>query len=76
MIDTGSRHVFGWRRRHPRSGRFVGLANFGEHPVSVDVRVLSPYGALETALSSERDLAVHNGQLRLPGLGFAWLAEP
>ena len=27
-VDNGA--VFAWRRRHPRSGNFVGLANFAE----------------------------------------------
>ena len=56
-----------WRRRHPRSGWFVGLANFAEHPVSVEARVLDGLGELETVLSSDGPLQVQNGRLRLPG---------
>jgi amylosucrase len=76
VLDVGSPHVLGWRRRHPRSGWFVGLANFAEHPVSIEARVLDSYGDLESVLSSDGVLEVQNGQLRLPGLGFVWLAEP
>ena len=76
VLDAGSPHVLGWRRRHPRSGWFIGLANFAEHPVSIEARVLSPFGDLESVLSSDGVLQVQNGQLRLPGLGFVWLAEP
>ena len=76
VVDVGSPQVLGWRRRHPRSGWFIGLANFAEHPVSIEARVLSPYGDLEPVLSSDGTVAVRNGQLRLPGLGFVWLAEP
>jgi amylosucrase len=76
VLDVGSPHVLGWRRRHPRSGWFVGLANFAEHPVSIEARVLGSYSDLESVLSSDGVLEVQNGQLRLPGLGFVWLAEP
>ena len=81
VLDTGSPHVLGWTRRHPRSGWFVGLVNFAEHPVSIESRVLDPYGALEPVLSGdgagpESHPRRENHQLRLPGLGWVWLAEP
>jgi amylosucrase len=76
VLDVGAPQVLGWRRRHPRSGWFIGLANFSEHPVSIEARVLAPYGQLELVLSSDGALPVQNSQLRLPGLGFGWLAEP
>jgi amylosucrase len=44
--------------------------------VSSEARGLDPYGELESVLSSDGVLPVRNGQLRLPGLGFVWLAEP
>ena len=67
--------MLAWRRRHPRSGHFVGLVNFAEHPVSVDVRAFEGLGELETVLSADGDLVVHDGRAVLPGLGFVWLAE-
>jgi amylosucrase len=75
VVDVDDPHVFAWRRRHPRSGTFVGLANFAEHPVSVDTVALRHAGWLETALSSDGPVRVHGGRAYLPGLGFAWLVE-
>jgi amylosucrase len=68
-------HVLAWRRRHPRSGHFVGMVNFAEHPVSVDVRAFEGLGELETVLSGNGPMSVHDGRAHLPGLGFVWLAE-
>jgi amylosucrase len=75
ILGLDNAHVFGWRRRHPRSGNFVGLANFAETPQSVDAAPFGRYGWLETVLSSEGPLEVREGRARLPGLGFVWLLE-
>jgi amylosucrase len=75
VLDVGSPHVLAWRRRHPRSGHFVGLANFAEHPVSFDARALDGLGELHTVASSDGAVEVRDGHVRLPGLAFAWLAE-
>jgi amylosucrase len=75
LLAVDDPHVLAWRRRHPRSGHFVSLVNFAEHPVSVDVRAFEGLGELETALSADGDLVVHDGRAPLPGLGFVWLAE-
>ena len=72
-VDNGA--IFGWRRRHPRSGNFVGLANFSESAQSVDTAAFGQYGWLETVLSSDGPLEVHEGRAHLPALGFAWLVE-
>jgi amylosucrase len=72
-VDNGA--VFAWRRRHPRSGTFVGLANFAESPQSVEAAAFGRFGWLETVLSSDGPLQVHEGRAQLPGLGFVWLAE-
>ena len=72
-LDNGA--VFGWRRRHPRSGNFVGLTNFAETEQSVDTAAFGRYGWLEMALSSDGPLQVRDGCAYLPGLGFAWLVE-
>jgi amylosucrase len=73
-VDNGA--VFAWRRRHPRSGHFVGLANFAETPRSVDAAAFGAYGWLETIASSDGPLEVLDGRAHLPGLGFVWLAQP
>jgi amylosucrase len=67
--------VFVWRRRHPRSGTFIGLANFAEEPRSFDAAAIGHYGWLETALSSDGPLEVREGRAHLPALGFVWLIE-
>lgn len=72
-LDNGA--VFGWRRRHPRSGTFFGLANFSDQPQTVGAAALGPSGWLETALSSDGPLEVHEGRAVLPPLGFVWLVE-
>ena len=41
----------------------------------MDVRAFEGLGELETVLSSDGDVVVLDGRARLPGLGFAWLAE-
>jgi amylosucrase len=75
IVDLDNPHVFAWRRRHPRSGHFVGLANFAETPQSVDTMAFRDYGWLETVLGSDGPLEVRDGRAQLPGLGFAWLVE-
>ena len=75
LLAVDDPHVLAWRRRHPRSGHFVGLVNFAEHPVSVDVRAFEGLGELETVLSADGDLLLRDGRAQLPGLGFVWLAE-
>jgi amylosucrase len=76
VLRVDSPHVLAWRRRHPRSGWFVGMVNFAEHPVTIGAHALDGLGALDTVLSSDGPLRVHQGRLVLPGLGFVWLAEP
>ncbi|MFI7586130.1 alpha-amylase family protein [Spongisporangium articulatum] len=83
VVGVDDTRVLAWWRRHPRSGTFVGLANFGEEPAAVQIERLK--GALPAAarpdrlvqlLGTEPDLTVRNGWVQLPSLGFAWLVEP
>jgi amylosucrase len=76
VLELDEPHVLGWWRRHPRSGHFVGLVNFAEHPVSLDARTIDGFGPLDTVLSSDSALVVDRGRAQLPGLSFVWLAEP
>jgi amylosucrase len=76
VLELDAPTVLGWRRRHPRSGWFVGLANFAEHEATVDVGALPAWGSLETVQSGDGQPEVRDGRLVLPGLGFVWLAEP
>jgi len=75
VLTPDSPHVLAWRRRHPRSGFFVGMANFAEQPATVDGRLLDGLGRLHTVLASDGPPLVQSGRLRLPGLAFAWMAE-
>ena len=75
VIVVDNPHVLGWRRRHPRSGDFIGLANFSEADESIDTAPFHALGRLETVLSSDGPLDVQNSRASLPGLGFAWLVE-
>jgi amylosucrase len=72
-VDNGA--IFAWRRRHPRSGNFVGLANFAETGQSVATTAFGHLGWLETALGSDGPPVVREGRLHLPALGFVWLVE-
>jgi amylosucrase len=72
-VDNGA--VFAWRRRHPRSGNFVGLANFAETEQTLNPAAFSRYGWLETVLSSDGPLEVRDGRAHLPALGFVWMVE-
>jgi amylosucrase len=76
VLDLGAPTVLGWRRRHPRSGWFVGLANFAEHEAEVDLAALGEHAALETVIAADGPPPVRAGRLVLPALGWAWLAEP
>jgi amylosucrase len=83
VIDAGDGRVLAWRRRHPRSGTFVGLANFSPEDIWVEGTRLDLTGlagaeggpGLETLLSSDGAPEISNGWLRLSGLGFVWLLE-
>ncbi len=75
VVAVDNPHVLAWRRRHPRSGDFVGLVNFAETEQSVDTGLFHSLGRLETVLSSDGPLDPRNGRAYLPGLAFAWLVE-
>jgi amylosucrase len=76
VIDPGNDRVLAWRRRHPRSGTFVGLANFSGAAQAVDADTVTGLGSFSEVLSSDGPLGIADGRLLLPGLGFAWFAEP
>jgi amylosucrase len=75
VLTPDSPHVLAWRRRHPRSGHFVGLVNFAEESVTVDPRLFDGLGTLDTVLSSDGPPLIQDGRLHLPALSFVWLAE-
>jgi amylosucrase len=75
LLDVGNGAVLAWRRRHPRSGTFVGLANFSPAAQTVDADTVTGYGTFEPVLSSDGRPEFRADRLLLPGLGFAWFAE-
>jgi amylosucrase len=76
VLELDDPHVLAWWRRHPRSGYFVGLVNVAEHEVTLDAGLLRRFGALETVHASDGPVRVEGRRVHLPGLAFAWLAEP
>jgi len=76
VLDVGNDAVLAWRRRHPRSGTFVGLANLSRAPQTVDADTVTGYGTFVPVLSSDGPPELRADRVLLPGLGFAWYAEP
>jgi amylosucrase len=76
ILEVDAPTVLAWRRRHPRSGNFVGMVNMAEHAVTIGAHALDGLGELETVLASDGPMLTHDGRLVLPALGFVWLAEP
>jgi amylosucrase len=76
VLDAGDPAVLAWRRRHPRGGAFVGLANVAPDSREVDADTVTGFGTFAPVLGSDGDQEVRAGRLVVPGLGFAWFAEP
>ena len=83
VVAVDDSRVLAWWRRHPRSGTFIGLANFGEDDAAVQLERLSaalPESArprrLEPLIGTQPELEVHDGWARVPALGFQWLIDP
>jgi amylosucrase len=68
--------VLAWRRRHPRSGTFVGVANVSPAAQLVDADTVTGYGTFQPVLAGDGTPEFRGDRLLLPGLGFAWFAEP
>lgn len=71
-------HVLAFMRRHPRTGRFVGLANFSEQPQLVDPAAVGVGELCEPfdALTPAGLLLTDNGRVRLAPLQMCWISEP
>jgi amylosucrase len=76
LVDLRNPHVLVWRRRTPRSGTFMGVANFSPYLQGVDADTVTGFGTFEQVLGSDGPPDVRDGRLLVPGLGFAWFAEP
>jgi amylosucrase len=75
VLDVGNQAVLAWRRRHPRSGTFIGVANVSPAAQLVEADTVTGYGSFEPVLSSDGPPELRADRLLLPGLGFAWFAE-
>ncbi|SNS13004.1 amylosucrase [Geodermatophilus saharensis] len=76
VLDAGDDAVLVWRRRHPRHGTFVGLANVASAPRTVDADTVTGFGTFAFVHGSDGPLGVEDGRVVVPALGFAWFAEP
>lgn len=76
VLDSGNRSVLVMRRRHPRSGAVVVLANFGDDGVLLPRGRALPDLAADArlVLSSEGTVLTATG-ISLPAWGHAWVAE-
>ncbi|MGY1828337.1 alpha-amylase family protein [Blastococcus sp. SYSU DS0541] len=75
VLDIGNDSVLVWRRRHPRHGTFLGLANVSPAPQPVDADTVTGLGTFRQVHGGDGVLPVEQGRLVVPGLGFAWFAE-
>ena len=68
--------VLGWARRHPRHGRFYGLANMAARRATVPRAALGWAGLVEPVLLlAPAGFTVEEDQLVLPPLGLAWYRD-
>jgi amylosucrase len=67
--------VFAWARRHPRLGRFYGLANFAGRDASVPVESLEWAGIEAPIEVLGADVRTEGGRIVLPPLGLAWYVD-
>jgi amylosucrase len=76
LLDPGDDHVLAFRRRHPRSGALVALANFSDHPVRLDRHAALPglHADARLVLASDgSDLTTYD--VTLPAWGHIWAAD-
>jgi amylosucrase len=76
VLDVGNPAVLAWRRRSARSGTFIGLANMSRSMQVVHADTVTGFGTFEPVLTSDGQPDIRDGRLLLPGLGYAWFAEP
>ena len=74
LLESGSRHVLAYVRRHPRGGAVLVLANFAEQRQRLPLTLFGALGGGEPAVvaaSEPPDLGPDT--IGLAGLGWAWL---
>jgi amylosucrase len=75
LLDAGNDAVLAWRRRNPRSGTFVGLANLSPAAQTVDADTVTGFGTFAPVLAADGPPELRADRVLIPGLGFAWYAE-
>jgi amylosucrase len=76
LLDVGDDHVLAVRRRHPRSGAMVALANFSDDAVRLDREAALPgLSASARPALADRDVRLGEYDVWLPAWGYAWVAD-
>jgi amylosucrase len=83
LSDGGSTHVhrvaapsvLAWERKHPAHGRFVGVANFAEHTVTVSDTLFTWAGVDEPVELLRSGVVVADGNIELPALSVGWFVD-
>jgi amylosucrase len=76
LLEPGDEHVLAFRRRHPRSGALVALANFSDAPARLDRDVALPGLHADARLVVASDGSrLTSYDVTLPAWGHAWVAD-
>jgi amylosucrase len=76
LLEPGDDHVLAFRRRHPRSGALVALANFSDAPARLDRDVALPGLHADARLVVASDGSrLTSYDVTLPAWGHAWVAD-
>ncbi len=78
VLQPRSPHVLAYVRRHPRAAPVLAVACFSDDEEYVEAELLEQAGIREPVHlhSSTQRLDLHDGRLRLPPWGFAWVTTP
>ena len=71
-LDFAAPSVLAFARRHPRAAPVVVVANFGDHPVDLDLEVLWRGGTTPAAPRLAGEARVEQDRLHLPAWGYGW----
>ena len=72
---TEAQSVLAWERRHPSYGRFFGIANFGEQPVSMPAATLAWAGLRRPIELLQWGVQATLATVELPALSIGWFVD-
>jgi amylosucrase len=80
VVGTDKGHVLAYRRRHRRSGPFLAIANFSDHPQSVGTWLLGEAGirqprVVHSTTAGPAWVHLAGGRIQLPAWGFVWVGD-